>query len=105
MASSSPRRRRRRWLSLGWIPTLWIRPRHNQHTVWCKPRGFLREPSRCIQRGDRGAMAKGAGDAGENPLVPNAKLKQMYTAMLEARMLEEAVKKKAHRTARTRRIA
>jgi TPP-dependent pyruvate/acetoin dehydrogenase alpha subunit len=40
-------------------------------------------------------MAKGAGEAGENPLVPNAKLRQMYTAMLEARMLEDAVAKKA----------
>src|SRR6476646_197615 len=40
-------------------------------------------------------MAKGAGEAGENPLVPNAKLRQMYTAMLEARMLEDAVTKKA----------
>src|SRR3954447_15169961 len=48
-------------------------------------------------------MAKGAGEAGENPLVPNAKLKQMYTAMLEARMLEEALKKKTHGTTRGRR--
>jgi TPP-dependent pyruvate/acetoin dehydrogenase alpha subunit len=40
-------------------------------------------------------MAKGAGEAGENPLVPNAKLRQMYTAMFEARILEEAVAKKA----------
>jgi Pyruvate/2-oxoglutarate dehydrogenase complex, dehydrogenase (E1) component, eukaryotic type, alpha subunit len=40
-------------------------------------------------------MAKGTGEAGENPLVPNAKLRQMYTAMLEARMLEDAVTKKA----------
>jgi TPP-dependent pyruvate/acetoin dehydrogenase alpha subunit len=40
-------------------------------------------------------MAKGAGEAGENPLVPNEKLRQMYTTMLEARMLEDAVTKKA----------
>jgi TPP-dependent pyruvate/acetoin dehydrogenase alpha subunit len=40
-------------------------------------------------------MAKGAGEAGENPLVPNAKLRQMYTTILEARMLEDAVAKKA----------
>jgi len=39
-------------------------------------------------------MAKGAGEAGENPLVPNAKLRQMYTAMLEARMLDEAIAKR-----------
>lgn len=41
-------------------------------------------------------MAKGVGEAGENPLVPNAKLRQMYTTMLEARTLEEAL---ARRTA------
>jgi TPP-dependent pyruvate/acetoin dehydrogenase alpha subunit len=45
-------------------------------------------------------MAKGAGEAGENPLVPNAKLRQMYTAMLEARLLEAAVAKKAKRRGR-----
>jgi TPP-dependent pyruvate/acetoin dehydrogenase alpha subunit len=39
--------------------------------------------------------AKSTGEAGENPLVPNAKLRQMYTKMLEARMLEEAVRKRA----------
>ena len=50
-------------------------------------------------------MAKGASKAGENPLVPNAKLKQMYTAMLEARMLEEAVTKKARGAKRVRKIA
>ncbi|HEY0162896.1 MAG TPA: thiamine pyrophosphate-dependent enzyme [Edaphobacter sp.] len=38
---------------------------------------------------------KGAGEAGENPLVPNTKLRQMYTLMLEARTLDEAVKKRA----------
>lgn len=43
---------------------------------------------------NEGKMAKGAGEAGENPLVPNAKLRQMYTTMLEARVLEEAVAKK-----------
>lgn len=30
-------------------------------------------------------------EAGENPLVPNGKLRAMYVAMLEARVLEEAV--------------
>lgn len=39
--------------------------------------------------------AKGSGEAGENPLVPNAKLRQMYTLMLEARTLEEALAKRA----------
>jgi TPP-dependent pyruvate/acetoin dehydrogenase alpha subunit len=39
-------------------------------------------------------MAKVAGETGENPLVPNAKLRQMYTMMLEARTLDEAVAKK-----------
>src|SRR5207245_4430064 len=34
---------------------------------------------------------KGAKEAGENPLVPNAKLRNMYVAMLRARVLEEAV--------------
>lgn len=50
-------------------------------------------------------MAKGTGEAGENPLVPNAKLRQVYTAMLEARMLEEAVTKKARGAKGVRRIA
>ncbi len=36
----------------------------------------------------------GVGEAGENPLVPNAKLRQMYTTMLEARTLEEALAKR-----------
>lgn len=39
--------------------------------------------------------AKSAGEAGENPLVPNEKLRQMYIKMLEARVLEEAVTKRA----------
>jgi TPP-dependent pyruvate/acetoin dehydrogenase alpha subunit len=39
-------------------------------------------------------MAKGTGETGENPLVPNAKLRRMYTTMLEARTLEEAVSKR-----------
>lgn len=38
--------------------------------------------------------AKGTQEANENPLVPNAKLRQMYTLMLEARTLEEALKKR-----------
>lgn len=37
---------------------------------------------------------KNLGEAGENPLVPNAKLRQMYTKMLEARMLDEAAIKR-----------
>lgn len=40
-------------------------------------------------------MAKGVGEAGENPLVPNAKLRQMYTMMQEARTLEDALAKRA----------
>lgn len=36
-----------------------------------------------------------AGEAGENPLVPNAKLRQMYAKMLEARLLDEAVTKRS----------
>jgi TPP-dependent pyruvate/acetoin dehydrogenase alpha subunit len=50
-------------------------------------------------------MAKGAGEAGENPLVPNAKLRRMYTAMLEARMLDEAVAKKTRRSKGARQAA
>lgn len=34
------------------------------------------------------------GEAGENPLVPNAKLRQMYIRMLTARMLDEAATKR-----------
>jgi TPP-dependent pyruvate/acetoin dehydrogenase alpha subunit len=49
--------------------------------------------------------AKKASEAGENPLVPNAKLKQMYTTMLEARVLEEAVAKKARGAKGSRRVA
>jgi len=37
---------------------------------------------------------KNKGEAGENPLVPNAKLREMYVAMRQARALEEAVAKK-----------
>src|SRR6516164_4808342 len=50
-------------------------------------------------------MAKGAGEASENPLVPNAKLRQMYTAMLEARTLDEAVAKKTRRSKGARQAA
>ena len=42
---------------------------------------------------------KSRGEAGENPLVPNAKLRALYATMLEARRLEEAV---AARTRGTR---
>lgn len=41
--------------------------------------------------------AKNVGEAGENPLVPNAKLRQMYIRMLTARMLDEAVTKRSKR--------
>lgn len=46
-------------------------------------------------------MTKGVVEAEENPLVPNAKLKQMYKAMLEARELDQAVQNRA-RIARRR---
>lgn len=36
-----------------------------------------------------------AGEAGENPLVPNGKLRQMYLKMLEARRLDDAVVRRA----------
>lgn len=49
---------------------------------------------------DRTMTEKSHGEAGENPLVPNAKLRTLYTTMLEARRLEEAV---AARTKSTRR--
>jgi TPP-dependent pyruvate/acetoin dehydrogenase alpha subunit len=38
---------------------------------------------------------KSAEEAGENPLVPNAKLRHMYGKMLDARMLEETIAKRA----------
>jgi len=38
--------------------------------------------------------AKEKGEPGENPLVPNAKLRAMYVAMLEARTLEETIQKR-----------
>jgi TPP-dependent pyruvate/acetoin dehydrogenase alpha subunit len=46
--------------------------------------------------------AKSTGEAGENPLVPNAKLRQMYTLMVEARRLEEAVAKKVAKKGKKR---
>ena len=49
--------------------------------------------------------AKSAGEAGENPLVPNAKLRQMYSKMLEARMLEEAVVKRVAKKGKKKRTA
>jgi TPP-dependent pyruvate/acetoin dehydrogenase alpha subunit len=47
---------------------------------------------------------KSAGEAGENPLVPNAKLRQIYLKMLEARTLDDVALKRATTTGR-RRIA
>ncbi|MDE1175547.1 MAG: thiamine pyrophosphate-dependent enzyme [Edaphobacter sp.] len=38
---------------------------------------------------------KSKGEAGENPLVPNATLRTLYGTMLEARKLEEAIAAKA----------
>jgi len=49
--------------------------------------------------------AKNVGEAGENPLVPNAKLRQMYSKMLEARMLEEAVAKRMAKKGKKKRTA
>jgi len=46
--------------------------------------------------------AKSVGEAGENPLVPNAKLRQMYTLMLETRTLDDSLKKKAAAKGRRR---
>lgn len=45
-----------------------------------------------------------AGEAGENPLVPNEKLRQMYLKMLEARKLDDTAGKRAA-AAGKRRIA
>jgi TPP-dependent pyruvate/acetoin dehydrogenase alpha subunit len=44
-------------------------------------------------------------ESGENPLVPNARLREMYTTMLEARTLEEAVAKLSRNASRIRRAA
>ena len=44
---------------------------------------------------ERTMTSQNSAAAGENPLVPNAKLRQMYTEMLKARTLEESVAKKA----------
>lgn len=44
-------------------------------------------------------------EAGENPLVPNAKLRAMYVAMVEARVLEESVIKRRRNAPRSRRPA
>jgi TPP-dependent pyruvate/acetoin dehydrogenase alpha subunit len=43
----------------------------------------------------RTMTVKSAGEAGENPLVPNAKLRQIYLKMLEARRLDDTVVKRA----------
>jgi len=48
--------------------------------------------------------AKNLGESGENPLVPNAKLRAMYTKMVEARVLDEATIKRLKARGR-RRIA
>lgn len=45
-----------------------------------------------------------AGEGGENPLVPNEKLRQMYRKMLEARKLDDTAAKRAAAAGR-RRIA
>jgi TPP-dependent pyruvate/acetoin dehydrogenase alpha subunit len=49
--------------------------------------------------------AKEKAVPGENPLVPNAKLKAMYIAMLEARTLEEAIQKRLRSRGQKRRAA
>ena len=46
--------------------------------------------------------AKSAGEAGENPLVPNEKLRQIYIKMLEARRLDDTVSKRAAAAGRRR---
>jgi TPP-dependent pyruvate/acetoin dehydrogenase alpha subunit len=46
--------------------------------------------------------AKSAGEAGENPLVPNAKLRQMYLKMLEARALDDTAVKRSAKAGRKR---
>ncbi len=48
---------------------------------------------------------KDKGEAGENPLLPNAKLRAMYVAMREARTLEDAVAKQPSGKGRKRRPA
>jgi TPP-dependent pyruvate/acetoin dehydrogenase alpha subunit len=47
---------------------------------------------------------KAKGEPGENPLVPNAKLRAMYVAMLEARVLEETLQKRLRARDKRRRI-
>jgi TPP-dependent pyruvate/acetoin dehydrogenase alpha subunit len=46
--------------------------------------------------------AKNLGESGENPLVPNAKLRAMYTKMVEARVLDEATIKRLKARGRRR---
>ena len=48
---------------------------------------------------------KEKGEPGENPLVPNAKLRAMYVAMFEARDLEENIRKRLSTGGRQRRFA
>jgi TPP-dependent pyruvate/acetoin dehydrogenase alpha subunit len=45
---------------------------------------------------------KSTGEAGENPLVPNAKLRQIYLKMLKARRLDDAAVKRATTAGRRR---
>ena len=46
--------------------------------------------------------AKNLSESGENPLVPNAKLRAMYTKMVEARVLDEATIKRLKARGRRR---
>ncbi|MBS1823175.1 MAG: hypothetical protein JST61_14580 [Acidobacteria bacterium] len=48
---------------------------------------------------------KKKGEPGENPLVPNAKLRAMYVAMVEARDIEEALQRRVTAGGKRRRIA
>ena len=63
------------------------------------------EPSFCIREKTPKMALKAKGEPGENPLVPNAKLRAMYVAMLEARVLEETLQKRPGTRAKRRRIA
>jgi TPP-dependent pyruvate/acetoin dehydrogenase alpha subunit len=59
-----------------------------------------------LYRGEELKMAlKEKGEPGENPLVPNAKLRAMYVAMHEARVLEETLQKRLSAKGKRRRIA
>lgn len=63
------------------------------------------EPSFCRCTSSMGRFGLSETAPHENPLVPNKKLRQIYTAMVHARLLDEHIGKMQRRTKARRRLA